>query len=277
MPELPEVETVRRVLVKKILQHTIKNVILNLTKVVKDPSPKTFCSQLKAQTIYNVKRQGKNLLFELDDYVLISHLRMEGKYYFFNASQAKTIPWQKHDLVIFIFSDQSELRYNDFRRFGTMHLYPKDSFMQKPPLSKLGLEIFDLNLTGAYLKQSWANKKLPIKATLLEQNVLTGIGNIYANEILFACKISPYQAAFSLNLATCNQLIKKTQTIMQQAIDKGGTTIFSFKSEPGIDGKFQQCLKVHNRQDLPCYVCKTPIKKVKLRQRGTYYCPFCQA
>nr|WP_275427262.1 DNA-formamidopyrimidine glycosylase [Spiroplasma citri] len=216
---------------------------------------------------------GKHLLFILDDYVLISHLRMEGKYYF--TSKDEPGEWQ-HIMVLFELDHQFQLRYHDTRKFGTMHLYSKNDYLQQAPLNKLGYEPFDEKITVSYLKNSWQNKSQPIKTTLLEQNVIVGIGNIYANEILFASKIHPGEITKNLVDQDYQNIIENTKLVLQKAIDEGGTTIATYHPEPGMDGKFLQQLKVHGRNKMECLNCHQLIDKIFINGRGTYFCNYCQ-
>ena len=172
MPELPEVETVRNGLKKKVLNKKITNCKILYNGIIAYPSTDIFIKQISNQTINDILRKGKFLIFELDDYYLISHLRMEGKYFIKEPKDELN----KHDHVIFTLNNKEELRYNDTRKFGKMHLVKKDE-LDKTPISKLGLEPWDENLTKEYLK-SKLNKKKAIKTLLLDQSIITGIGNI---------------------------------------------------------------------------------------------------
>ncbi len=271
MPELPEVETVRKTLEKKLVGRKIIDVKIIYPNIVEN-NPKTFCQNIKNQIINAMKRRGKWLIFELDDYFLLSHLRMEGKYFFKNPSDEI----KKHEHVIFRLDNNQELRYNDTRKFGRMLLVKKEELEDEKKINKLGLEPFDKNLTSLYLKEKMKNIKLPIKTALLDQSIIAGIGNIYANEILFASKINPLIPANQCTLKQYEDIIKNTKTILKQAILNGGTTIKSYESSEGVHGRFQQHLSVHGKENEPCPNCHKPIKKDSVNGRGTYYCPNCQ-
>ncbi|WP_338990725.1 DNA-formamidopyrimidine glycosylase [Spiroplasma endosymbiont of Seladonia tumulorum] len=274
MPELPEVETVRRILTKHVVGKTITDCQIFWNKIIKYPlDTKEFIKKIVKQKINRIDRMGKHLLFILDDYVLISHLRMEGKYYF--TLKDKLGEWQ-HIMVLFELDHQFQLRYHDTRKFGTMHLYNKNDYLQQAPLNKLGYEPFDEKITVSYLKNSWQNKSQPIKTTLLEQNVIVGIGNIYANEILFASKIHPGERTKNLVDQDYQNIIDNTKLVLQKAIDEGGTTIATYHPEPGMDGKFLQQLKVHGRNKMECVNCHKLIDKIFVNGRGTYFCNYCQ-
>ncbi|AGM26581.1 formamidopyrimidine-DNA glycosylase [Spiroplasma syrphidicola EA-1] len=273
MPELPEVETVRKILLKNLKGRTITDCLIFWNKIIKTDNPEAFREKVIGQTINDVERMGKHLLIILDDYVLISHLRMEGKYYF---NQKDNDGEWKHIMVVFELDGEMQLRYHDTRKFGTMHLYDKVNYLTNPPLNKLGLEPFDQNITVAYLKKHWANKNQPIKTTLLEQNVIVGIGNIYANEILFASKLHPGEKTKNLDDQDYQNIIDNTRAVLAQAIAAGGTTISTYHPEPGIDGKFVNELQVHGQAKKACPLCATTILKIFINGRGTYYCPHCQ-
>ncbi|WP_374696415.1 DNA-formamidopyrimidine glycosylase [Spiroplasma endosymbiont of Polydrusus formosus] len=274
MPELPEVETVRRILTKHVVGRTITGCQIFWNKIIKYPlDPKEFTNEIIQQKINRIDRAGKHLLFILNDYVLISHLRMEGKYHF--TVKDELGEWQ-HIMILFELDKDFQLRYHDTRKFGTMHLYSKKDYLQQAPLNKLGYEPFDEKVTVSYLKNAWQNKDQPIKTTLLEQNVIVGIGNIYANEILFASKIHPGGKTKNLEDQDYQNIIDNTKLVLQRAINEGGTTIATYHPEPGFNGKFSQQLKVHGRNKMECINCHQQIDKIFVNGRGTYFCNYCQ-
>lgn len=269
MPELPEVETVKNNLKLIVLNKTIKSVEI-LYNLIDYPSIDEFKKNIVNQTIIDIKRRGKWLMFELNNYYLLSHLRMEGKYHIRKYGDIIN----KHEHVIFRFLDDSELRYNDTRKFGKFHLIEKDKVYSVPPLNELGLEPWDNNLNVFYLKEKYKNKKLPIKTVLLDQSIITGIGNIYADEILYKSSINPLKKCNELNDLELNNIIKYTKEVLKNAIELGGTTIKSYESSEGVHGKFQNNLLVHNQSKCP--KCGNIINKIKVNGRGTYYCNNCQ-
>jgi len=270
MPELPEVETVKNGLKKKVLKKKITNCKILYENIIASPEKDKFIKLIKEQTINDIKRRGKFLLFELDNYYLISHLRMEGKYFIKDKSESLN----KHDHVIFTLDDNEELRYNDTRKFGKMYLVEKDK-LEDTPLSKLGCEPWDENLNIDYLKNK-LNKNKAIKTLLIDQSIITGIGNIYADEILFLSKINPEKLGSKLNNKNLTDIIENTKKVLEKAIEAGGTTIHTYTSVDGVTGRFQQELLVHNKKDFPCPTCNTKILKIVVNGRGTYYCPKCQ-
>ena len=272
MPELPEVETVRQGLKKLLLGRIIKRVCVYYDGIIEYPSVLEFTSNIENQRINDIDRYGKWLIFVLDDYYLLSHLRMEGKYFIKDASDELN----KHEHVVFKLDNDSELRYMDVRKFGKMHLIPKDKIKDIGPLIDLGLEPWDKKLDISYLRDKYKNKKLPIKSVLLDQSIIVGIGNIYADEILFLAKINPYTRAMDLDENDLFNIIKYTRKVLERAISEGGTTIRSYSSVNGVHGLFQQELNVHSREGEQCPSCGNKIVKVKIGGRGTYYCEKCQ-
>lgn len=267
MPELPEVETVKNTLKRQVVGKKIINVDVFYNMIDK-PDIETFKKLVKNQTIIDIKRRGKFLMFELNDYYLLSHLRMEGKY-FTDGSITQ------HDHVVFYF-DEGILKYNDTRKFGRMYLIEKDKVYTEKPLSCLGLEPWDEKLTSDYLIDKLKSKRLPIKSILLDQSIITGIGNIYADEILFKSNINPLKKGNEIDILESNNIIKYTRNILESAIKLGGTTIKSYESSRGVHGRFQNNLLVHNHEGDKCPNCNSSIIKIKVNGRGTYYCPKCQ-
>lgn len=266
MPELPEVETVKNSLKKLVLNKKIIDVNIKYEKIIEYPKIEEFKKEIIGETINDIKRRGKWLLFELDNYYLLSHLRMEGKY----LIRKKTDPFDKHEHLEFVFSDNTTLRYKDVRKFGRMYLYNKEEAFIKKPLIDLGLEPWDKNLDIDYLKDKLKNKKLPIKTVLLDQSIIVGIGNIYADEILFLSRINPHKKACELNDTELSNIIKYTKEELDKAIKLGGTTIKSYESSEGVHGGFQDSLLVHTKKICP--ICNSELTKEFIGGRSTYYC-----
>ncbi|MFA5407346.1 MAG: DNA-formamidopyrimidine glycosylase [Bacilli bacterium] len=271
MPELPEVETVKEKLKPRLINKKIVSVQVFWPNTVVDIPIVDFENNLKDQIFIDVKRRGKWLVFELTNYYLLVHLRMEGKFFFKDEAEEKS----KHEHIIFRLDD-IELRFHDTRKFGKMYLLGKDEVYNRKPLSELGLEPFDDNLTAAYLASKYSRKNLPIKEVLLDQRIVVGIGNIYADEILFLSKISPYIKAKDLNNNQLQNIIDNAKKVLGEAILLGGTTIRSYVSLDNVKGSFQDKLMVHSRVKQPCKLCGTIISKNFIGGRGTYYCPTCQ-
>lgn len=271
MPELPEVETVRKALLLKLKNKKINDLTILHNNVFKDQDTKKVIENIKGQCIRDIKRRGKWLVFDLDDYYLLSHLRMEGKYLYRNLGEKI----EKHELVIFNIDNKFELRYKDVRKFGKMYLVKKDK-IKESPLSKLGLEPWDEKLTIEYLKKAYKNKSLPIKTLLLDQSIIVGIGNIYADEILFLSRINPYKKGKELTDKELKNIIENTKQVLEKAIKEGGTTIRSYTSEEGVTGLFQNSLNVHQQEGKTCPNCNNIIIREKINGRSTYYCNKCQ-
>lgn len=270
MPELPEVETVKNGLKKKVKGRRILSCRVLWPGIIAYPDKETFIKEIANQTIKDLSRRGKFIIFHLDDYVLISHLRMEGKYFI----KEESTPLTKHDHVIFNLDNHENLIYNDTRKFGKMYLL-KDINDINSPLNKLGKEPWDEDLTITYLKEK-LNKKKAIKTLLLDQEIITGIGNIYADEVLFLSHINPEEYGTNLTNKNLSDIIKYTKEILEKSISLGGSTIHSYASVDGITGHFQQELLVHGKVGEPCPNCKNKIIKITVNGRGTYYCPHCQ-
>lgn len=272
MPELPEVETVKESLKTRLLNRKIKDVNIYHDNIIAYPDVSSFQNQIKGQTILDILRRGKFLMFVLNDYYLLSHLRMEGKYFFKKKEEEKS----KHEHVVFTLNTGEELRYHDTRKFGKMYLIPKEEITTIGPLTQLGVEPFSKELTSSYLKEKYKGKKLPIKSVLLDQSIITGIGNIYADEILYLSHLNPLTKASLLTEEDLNHIIEYTKETLTKAIKEGGTTIHTYTSVDGVSGKFQNSLYVHGREKEKCPCCGSVILKTKVGGRGTYFCPTCQ-
>lgn len=266
MPELAEVETTKRDLKKILIGKRICKVEVFLDKIVYNKKDE-FIKNSEGQTVLDVKRRGKWLLFELDSNYIIIHFRMEGRFYLLPLNEKR----DKHDYVIFYFDDFS-LHFNDPRLFGKMEVIKKDDLEKFFLDKKLGLEYTDSNLTPEYLKEKFKTHHTDIKKMLLDQSYVTGIGNIYADEILFASKINPKSYADRLTKPKLKEIIDNTKKVFEHSLKYKGTY-------PNIDGKrgtFEEHLMVHKRQGKKCYNCGSIIIKEKVGGRGTYYCPKCQ-
>ncbi|MBR2828293.1 MAG: DNA-formamidopyrimidine glycosylase [Bacilli bacterium] len=271
MPEKPEVITVAKKLEKELLERRILSCQVYWNHIIAYPSVEEFRKKIINQVIHSISTRGKFLVLLLDDYYLLIHLRMEGKFLF----RGELDEISKHEHVEMILDNGVSWRYMDVRKFGRMYLFPKEKVFLEKPLSLLGMEYDDPLLTKRYLYDKIHSKKLPIKTVLLDQSIITGIGNIYANEILYLCHINPNRSASKISLKTCDDIIQQTRKVFDRAIQLGGSTIRSFTSSEGVHGSFQDELLVHGREGSLCS-CGGVIKKVMIGGRGTYYCPKCQ-
>ncbi|HEY2419826.1 MAG TPA: DNA-formamidopyrimidine glycosylase [Neobacillus sp.] len=273
MPELPEVETVRKTLKKLVSNKQIENITVYWPKIIKNPlEVEQFIDALKGETIVEVGRRGKFLIIYTENYALISHLRMEGKYGLYPKEQ----PMDKHTHVIFHFTDATELRYRDVRKFGTMHLFKKGDEFLKPPLVDLGPEPFSEEFTKEYLGKKLAATNRKIKPALLDQKLFVGLGNIYVDEALFRAGIHPEHSASTLTEVEIAKLHQEIVTTLTEAVKKGGSTIRSYLNSQGEIGMFQLELYAYGRKGEQCKNCGAPIEKTVVGGRGTHFCPNCQ-
>ncbi len=273
MPELPEVETVKEALNQTVKGQTIKEIELRYEPMIKNMSADEFKEKLINQTIQEVSRRGKYLVFHFDDYQLLSHLRMEGKYFYVDSD----FELNPHVHVIFTLENGKRLLYQDTRKFGTYHLYDKAIDLETTaPFQVLGLEPFATEFTPSYVKEKIQNKKKPIKSLLLDQTIVCGLGNIYVDEVLYRARLHPLTSSSELTDKDIENVVKYTVEVLARAIELGGTTIRTFSSSHGVSGTFQNELLVHQRKGENCYECHTPIEKIKVGGRGTYFCPTCQ-
>ena len=271
MPEKPEVITVVKSLKQKILEDTINSVDIYWDNIIVG-NIERFKNNIKNQTIHDITTRGKWLVFHLDRDVLLIHLRMEGKFTFRKTGDILN----KHEHVVFHLNDNVELRFHDVRKFGKMYLIDKSNYLNEVPLKDMGLEYNDTNLTSDYLYEKLKNKSIPIKTSLLDQSIITGIGNIYDDEILFMSSINPKRKSNKVTKKECQKIIDNTYIVLEKAIEKGGTTIKSFTSEEGVHGLFQHELLVHGKKNDNCPNCKNKIEVIKINGRSTYFCPKCQ-
>jgi formamidopyrimidine-DNA glycosylase len=270
MPELPEVETVKETLKLRLLGKRILNVYAPYPNIIKMDFNE-FKGKIINQTFRDISRYGKYLFFILDDYTLVSHLRMEGKYFLRNSVDEMT----KHDHVAFDLGNQI-LSYHDVRKFGTMELVEKGKEFTLLSVKKLGLEANDENIDVDYVYSKFNKAHRPVKSLLLDQTVITGLGNIYVDETLFRSRIHPEELASNLTFDEVKMILFNAKKVLDKAIALGGTTIRTYQSSFGVDGRFQNELQVHTLVGKPCAVCGETIEKIKVGGRGTYFCPNCQ-
>jgi formamidopyrimidine-DNA glycosylase len=273
LPELPEVETVRKTLKHLVLHKEIANITVFWPKIIKNPvEVEQFIDALKGETITDVGRRGKFLIIYTDQFALVSHLRMEGKYGLFPKEEL----FDKHTHVIFHFTDGTELRYRDVRKFGTMHLFKKGEEFIQPPLLELGPEPFSEEFTKDYLAEKLKKTNRKIKTALLDQKLFVGLGNIYVDEALFRSGIHPERLASTLSAEEISVLHAEIVATLGEAVKKGGSTIRSYVNSQGQIGMFQLDLYAYGRTGEECKKCGTPLEKMTVGGRGTHYCPNCQ-
>lgn len=272
MPELPEVETVRRTLLPLIVDRPLAAVIVRYPKMIVG-SVTAFKQTLHHHQVVTIDRRGKYLLFRFDHGItMVSHLRMEGHY--FRAETAE--PRNKHVHVLFVFEDGSSLQYQDVRKFGRMQLIKTGQEAQVKGIAQLGPEPFSADFTPEGLYQALQRHHKAIKSVLLDQHVVAGLGNIYADEVLWLCRINPFTPADQLSRAQVNTLHEEIIAELKKAVAGRGTSIRSYVDANGNSGDFQLKLHAYHQTGQPCSRCGTPIIKTKLGGRGTHYCPQCQ-
>lgn len=274
MPELPEVETVRKGLERLVVGKTIDTVTVLWPRIIELPEVPLFQAFLSGQEIIGVQRRGKFLILKLTDFDLVSHLRMEGKYEYFPSAQ--TAIQDKHTHVIFQMQDGSQLQYRDVRKFGRMALVPKNQSSEYKGIKQLGPEPLSHDFDKIAFQEALKKKTMAIKPLLLNQKIVVGLGNIYVDEALWLASIHPERLASSLTERETSLLYESIIAVLGQAVEAGGTTIRTYANALGEAGTFQVSLQVYGQTGQPCARCKTPIQKIKVAQRGTHFCPTCQ-
>lgn len=273
MPELPEVETILRSLKKKLLGRTIEGVDVFSGEVIRQPKPEQFAEQLSHKTIIDMERRGKYLIFKLSgSFALLVHLRMTGKLLFVSSDT----PRDEYVRVAFRLNGRNELRFHDVRRLGTLDLVPSDGLDELECLKALGPDALDPSLTMDVFERRLKRKRGQVKRVLLDQTFVAGIGNIYANEILWKACIRPERAVSSLTPREAERLYRAMRQVLLSAVEHRGTTIRDYVDGEGIPGSYQELLVVHGREGHPCPVCGNLIVRSKNGGRSTYFCPFCQ-
>lgn len=272
LPELPEVENVRRSLEALVVGKTIEEVEVRLGRIIRTPDDAVqFAAVLAGHSIKGIGRRGKYLLLDIPPYTLVSHLRMEGQYRLSNQGEEEAL----HTHVVFRFTDGTELRYRDVRQFGTMDLVMSEEEYPQG-LKSLGPEPFDPALTADALYKCLHKRRAPIKAVLLHQSCLAGLGNIYVDEALFLARIHPERQASDITKKQSKLLLVAIRDVLQRAIDAGGSSIKTYVNGYGRHGGFQMELNVYAREGQPCRECQTVIEKLRVAGRGTHVCPQCQ-
>ena len=271
MPELPEVETVRRGLEKLILGKKISSIDIRYPKMIKTDLDE-FRKEVPGQLIESIGRRGKYLLFYLTDKVLISHLRMEGKYFYYPYQ----VPERKHAHVFFQFEDGGTLVYEDVRKFGTMELLAPDLLDAYFISKKLGPEPSEQDFDVQVFQAALSKSKKPIKSHLLDQTLVAGLGNIYVDEVLWRAQVHPKSPSQTLTSEEATAIHEQTISVLEQAVDKGGSTIRSYTNAFGENGTMQELHQVYDKAGLACSRCGTIIEKIQLGGRGTHFCPRCQ-
>lgn len=270
MPELPEVETTRRGIEPHVVGRTVVALEVHEPRL-RWPVPATLAEELLGQRIERTGRRAKYLLIELAHGTLLWHLGMSGSLRVLPAGT----PRIAHDHLDLVLDSGFLLRFNDPRRFGSIHYTTRDP-REHPLLASLAPEPFDSSFDAEYLWRATRRRRVAIKTLLMNSRVVVGVGNIYASEALFRARVRPQRAARSLTRAEAQRLARSIRAVLRLAIRVGGTTLRDYVGADGSPGYFRQRLYVYERRGEPCRLCRTPVRAITQGQRSTYYCPACQ-
>jgi formamidopyrimidine-DNA glycosylase len=268
MPELPEVQTIVSGLKKTILGKNIKSIFSDSSRVF---SGRDFSKELVRGKIVDVKRRGKYIIIDLsNNRAILIHLGMTGNLFYLK----KEVPKEKHDHLILRFSDSSQLRYNDPRKFGKIKRITLPESKSVPEISQLGPEPLEISFKD--FADIFQKRKGRIKTSLLNQKILAGLGNIYSDEALFDAKIHPLTKINTLNREKLKSLYHSIKKILKKAIKAGGTSVDNYLNIDAKKGFFQFKLKVYGKEAKLCPRCCAKIKRIKINQRSSHFCPRCQ-
>lgn len=282
MPELPEVESIRLQLLKFLVGHKIKDIVINYSKTFgENEKEKVICAR-----IVGVKRFGKALVIELsNNYSLVAHVKMTGQF-IYQGPNLKSKPIYtkkvvggvpgKHTHIIFRLDRGGVLYFNDYRKFGWVKVLESKNIKEKSEfIGRLGPEFLN-GMNQKIFSEILSKSKKPIKLLLMDQQKMAGVGNIYANDALWLAKVAPTKESKKLINEEVIRLFEAVEEVLKEGIKRGGASELAFVTPDGKEGKYQDFTLVYGREGEPCRNCKTPIKKIKLSGRGTYYCPVCQ-
>lgn len=271
MPELPEVETTKRGIAPFVLHQTLLDIVVRQPKL-RLPVPNNMHQLIVGKSIIDVTRRGKYILLHLSEGTLLIHLGMSGHLRLVPINT----PHEKHDHIDLVLANDKVLRYTDPRRFG-LFIYIQGNPLLHPLLTHLGPEPLTHAFNAEYLISRAQGKSQCIKSFIMTNQVVVGVGNIYAAESLFLARVHPQMAAGAVTKRRLTQLTSTIKDVLQQAIHAGGTTLRDFYSFDGKPGYFSIQLKVYGRQNLPCYVCESVIEAITIGGRKSAFCPQCQA
>ena len=286
MPELPEVEVVKKSLNSKLKNLTIKKVFINNNKLRYKIDNKEFY-KIEGLKIISIKRRAKYLLINLEkNTTILAHLGMTGKFFILEKKKKYKTSFYyslkkndfKHDHLTLFLNKGYKLIYNDVRKFGFIKLFKSQNIYKCKHLKFLGPEPLKKNFNKSYINNYFLNKKTKIKDLLMNQKFIAGLGNIYCNEILFLCKISPNRIVKKINKQESNKIVSFTKKILKKSIFQGGSSIKDFANTEGESGNFQQTFNVYNREKRKCKTqkCLGIIKKISTSGRSSFFCPRCQ-
>lgn len=275
MPELPEVEVTRRGLLAQVAGRTVVHVVAGKQRLRGEIPRRLLREHVAGQEIQTIDRRAKYLLLRLTSgTILVMHLGMTGKL----GLMQRSIPPHKHDHLVLQLDNGMDIRFNDSRRFGSIVVWPAEhaALQETAFSSREGIEPLGDAFTADHLLNLARNRRIPIKSFLMNSRLVAGIGNIYANEILFAARIHPLRPVHRLTQKEWRRIIRESRRILLLAIEAGGSTISDFLGASGHPGYFQLQLQAYGRKTLPCLRCGQEIVRSTLAGRATYHCPACQ-
>ncbi|MGM9997850.1 MAG: DNA-formamidopyrimidine glycosylase [Candidatus Bruticola sp.] len=294
MPELPEVETIRRGLEDKLPGLKIEKIVVNLPKLLKNINAEELEKALQGQTFAAVRRLGKILILDIGTYSVLVRLGMTGQLTFRNSqlpdnnefsvhpvtglqrAQGQFAP-DKHTHIVVYLNEGCSLCYRDIRQFGKWYLYKTEELDSSAELNSLGPDPFSPDFTEENLAKGLKKTSRAIKTALLDQSIVAGLGNIYADEVLFASRVNPEKPAKELNPSEISAVFSAIKPILQQSIDNRGTTFSDYRDAEGNKGSNAEQLKVYGRGGQPCTVCGEKLIKKTIGGRSSVCCPHCQA
>jgi formamidopyrimidine-DNA glycosylase len=292
MPELPEVETIRRGLVERIRNQVIAGVKIRLKKMMLHPEARRWSTALRGQRILDLRRRGKYLIFDTDQYVMLVHLGMTGQLTYWDQRRRDDAKFQihpltglqrarqhapdKHTHVRIELEDGNAIYYRDIRQFGKWRLYRRNEFEHSGFFDRLGLEPFGPDYRLKNFLSRFEGRKLRIKSLLLDQRFVAGVGNIYADEALFQAGLHPERPASGLSEAEKEELFRAIPKVLRRGLQNGGTTVQDFINAEGESGGNQAYLRVYGRVGEKCRHCRSAIVRIVVNQRSSHFCPHCQ-
>jgi len=274
LPELPEVETIRRRLEPGLVGRTFEHVEIVDPRLTRPEPPEVVAAELQGERVHGLGRRGKYLIVEFESgRHLLIHLRMTGNVQHPAAGGFDADPYRR---AVVRLDDGSDVAYRDVRRFGTWELLEPGELEDYFAARRLGGEPLDRAFTTASLERAFANRRAPVKAALLDQRAAAGVGNIYADEALWRARIHPLRPAGSLSSEELAALRTALRQVLQTGIARQGATLRDFRAPDGAQGSMQDRFRVYGRAGEPCPRCGTPIEKIRAGGRGTWFCPSCQ-
>lgn len=293
MPELPEVETVVRDLQKNAVGKRIVSAWLDVPNLLKGITPTRFKKEIARMKIAAVSRRGKYILVSLtragqkEKYLLLAHLKMTGHFLYgkweykggkwVNAAQGVMQEWMNNYIhLVFTLDNGKMLAFSDVRKFGRISFGKEEEILAIPELKMLGLEPFDRALTTATTHAKLKKRKRAIKSVLLDQSVMAGLGNIYADDVLWHAQVHPKREASTLTDEEVKKIIKGARIILKKSINRRGASMNTYRDLAGEAGKYGPIRLAYQRTGLPCYRCETPIARMVISGRSSHYCPQCQ-